>query len=241
MPDDINVLLEVSQGLATVTLHRTHRRNALTGPLFDELRQAFTSLSQDPKVHAVLLKGAEGAFCSGLDLKEYRADPPPSWLPSAAQSALAAHEAIFNCPVPVVGALERFAINGGASLALACDLLVAGQEAYLQVAEIKLGMAAPMNLTWLHHRFPLATAQQLVLTGRKFFGPDLHRLGVVLDVVDDEKVLDKAVEVAQEIANCPPGGTRSLQAGLKVGASWGEHRQAVFEVSQMALSLPSDQ
>ncbi|MBT7471313.1 MAG: enoyl-CoA hydratase/isomerase family protein [Actinobacteria bacterium] len=238
MSADTNVLLNISEGLATVTLQRPERRNALIGPLFDELAAAFTSLSQNPEVNAVLLHGAQGAFCSGLDLKEYKADPPPPWLTSSAASASAAHKAIYACPVPVVGALERFAINGGASLALACDLLVAGQGAYLQVAEIKLGMAAPLNLTWLHERFSVAAAQQLVLTGRKFFGPDLHRLGIALEVVKDDQVLAQATQVAREIAQCPPQGVRALKAGLAVGSSWESHRKAVLEVSQQALSLP---
>ena len=77
---------------------------------------------------------------------------------------------LSHIPIGLV-ALERFAINGGAAFALAADLLVVGREAYLQVGEIRQGMAAPMNLAWLLARHPASVAEQIALTGRRFVGP----------------------------------------------------------------------
>jgi len=208
------VLTSTADGVTTVILNRPHRRNAITGPMGDELAAAMAAV--DPvTTGAVLLHGAEGTFCSGLDLKEYNADPPPPWLPTARQSLVAAHRALFDCPVPVVVALERFAINGGAAFALAGDLLVAGREAVLQIAEIRQGMAAPMNMAWLASRYPAGVAAQLVLTGRRFTGDDLHRLGIALDVVDDPDVLDHARNMAVELAAYPREGTVGIKAALR--------------------------
>ena len=120
---DEEVLVSVEDGVASVTLNRPHRKNAITGPLADGLVDAFRAVSARDDVNVVLLSGAGGGFCSGLDLVEYNADPPPPWMSTATKSLVAAHLAIFDCPVPVVGALERFAINGGAAFALACDLV----------------------------------------------------------------------------------------------------------------------
>jgi len=211
-PDQPEVLLSVDDGVASIILNRPARKNAITGPMMDRLAEAFQEAAVRDDVGAVLFHGADGGFCSGLDLGEYNADPPPDWLPTSLDSLVAAHRAIYACPVPVVGALERFAINGGAAFALACDLLVAGQTAFLQVGEIRQGLAAPMNLAWLLARRPASVAEQLTLSGRRFTGPDLHRLGVALDVVADDGVLDAARVLATEIASYPRAGALAIKA-----------------------------
>ncbi|MCH2433035.1 MAG: enoyl-CoA hydratase/isomerase family protein [Acidimicrobiales bacterium] len=215
MTEHDEVLSTIADGVASIVLNRPGRRNAITGPLGDGLAAAFAHVSARDDVGAVLFHGAGGSFCSGLDLKEYNADPPPAWMATARDSLVAAHRAIFDCPVPVVVALERFAINGGAAFALAADLLVVGREAYLQVGEIRQGMAAPMNLAWLLARHPASVAEQIALTGRRFVGPDLHRLGVALDVVDDDRVLESARALAVEIASYPTEQARAIKATIR--------------------------
>ena len=213
--NDPEVILTVHAGVAAITLNRPHRKNAITGPLADELADAFERVSRRDDVHVVLLSGTGGGFCSGLDTVEYNADPTPTWLATSTESLLAAHLAIFDCPVPVVGALEGFAINGGAAFALACDLLVVGETAFLQVGEIRQGMAAPMNLAWLLARYPASVATQIVLTGRRFTGPDLHRLGVALDVVPDTEVLDSARRLAVDIATWPTPNVENRKDAIR--------------------------
>ena len=208
---DNPVLFEVKDGLATIVLNRPERKNAIIGPLSDALAAAFAESSDRDDVGAVLLHGAGGGFCSGLDLTEYNADPPPTWIGTASSSFAAAHRAIAECPVPVVGALERFAINGGAGLALACDLLVAGEGAFLQVGEVRQGMPAAMNLAWLSGRHPLSVIHQITLPGRRLSGLDLHRLGIALDVVADDEVLDAARRLALEIAGFPGSAGRMMK------------------------------
>ena len=110
------------EGWAELILNRPERKNAITGPLGVELARQVNVLSADEDVRVILLRGAEGAFCSGLDLKEFNADPPPAWRSDFAKIWRSAHRALYNCSTPIVGALERYAINGGAALALACDL-----------------------------------------------------------------------------------------------------------------------
>lgn len=241
---DPEVLVSVDAGVASITLNRPHRKNAITGPLADGLAEAFRGASDRDDVHVVLLSGAGGGFCSGLDLVEYNADPPPAWMSTATESLAAAHLAIFDCPVPVVGALERFAVNGGAAFALACDLLVVGETSFIQVGEIRQGMAAPMNLAWLLARHPASVAAQMVLTGRRFHGPDLHRLGVALDVVADADVLEEARVLATDLAGWPPANVRDLKDAIRslaVGGGPGsgpDAGRAWFDRARASTPLP---
>ena len=140
-PSDPLVLRTDHEGVAIVELNRPHRRNALIGPLFDELAQHINAISEDANVHAVLLCGAGGAFCSGLDLTEYNADPAPPWLETAADSLRQAHVALAECAAPIIVALERYAINGGAAFALAGDLIVVGQGAGRTIKTAGLALA----------------------------------------------------------------------------------------------------
>ncbi len=198
-------------GVAIIELHRPHRKNAIIAPMLDELAVHVGAASASESIEVVLLCGAGGAFCSGLDLTEYNADPPPAWLATASTSLKAAHVALGACPKPVVVALERYAINGGAAFALAGDLIVVGRDAWLQVGEARLGMNAPMNLAWLVARYPMSTVMQIVLPGARLAGSDLLRLGIAHEVVDDDQVRARAEVLAAEIASFPAGSARRLK------------------------------
>ncbi len=171
--------------------------------------------SERDDVRVVLLRGADGAFCSGLDLGEFNADPAPDWLPEFQHIWRGAHKALFNCRKPVVGALERYAINGGAALALACDLLVSGQEAFLQVGEVQIGMAAPYNVAWLSLRHSEQVMAQVAVIGDRLKGDDLAKLGLAIHVVDDAQVLAAARQLCERLAGYPEGGLMRIKAGLR--------------------------
>ena len=208
-----------NEGWVEVVLNRPATRNAINGPLGEELARALGAAHADGDVHAVLLRGAEGAFCSGLDLKQFNADPEPEWLPRFGSIWRGAHKALYDCRKPVVAALERFAINGGAALALAADLLVAGDGAFLQVGEIRAGMTAPYNLAWLRLRHPESVAARLALTGGRFRGAELVAMGVAHESVADDAVLSRARELTDEIAGFPAGAAARIKTAMR---SWHE-------------------
>ncbi len=242
---DTELVRRIDRGrVAIVELNRPERRNALTGPLMDQLADHIEEVNAEavnaaaaraertsaetntagtdgpesgiaePGVGALLLCGAGGAFCSGLDLKEYNAQPPPDWLRTAAHSIRRAHIALARCPVPVVVSLERYAINGGAAFALAGDLIVVGRHAWLQVGEVRQGMAAPMNIAWLSARYPLATVLQIVLRGHRLDGETMSRMNIATEVVDDDQVRTRAEELAAEVAAYPSGAAQSLKTAV---------------------------
>ncbi len=215
MTEESLINYSVVDGVATVELNRPHRRNAVIGPMLDALADALNAASADESVQAVLLCGAGGAFCSGVDLDEYNADPAPDWLANSAKSNAAAHNALAECTVPIIVALERYAINGGAAYALAGDLLVAGETAWIQVGEVIQGLPAPMNMAWLTLRHSPAVASRLLLTGERIPAPDLLAMSIAHRVVPDDSVRTEAESLAQRIAGSPPGSARGAKAALR--------------------------
>ena len=216
-PSDDPVFATREGGVAEIVLNRPARRNAVTGPLAQRLHAEIVAATEDDEVAVLLLRGAGGAFCSGLDLGEFRHDPPPDWMPDFSGLWLDVHAALYDCPKPIVAALERFAINAGSALALAADVLVAGEQAFLHVGEIQMGMAAPMNMAWLRLRHPESVASRLAIVGRRYAGPELAAMGVAAETVDDAGVLDRARELSATIAGYPPQGVRAIKRTIGGG------------------------
>jgi enoyl-CoA hydratase/carnithine racemase len=209
------VLLERHEGWAEIVLNRPERRNAIDGTLADGLHEVLATVRADDTLRAVVLRGAGGAFCSGLDLKAFGATPTPAWVPGFGAHWRAVHVALASLRPVLLVALERFAINGGAALVLAGDLAVCGEGAFLQVAEIRLGMAAPNNLAWLRLRHTEAVAARLVLTGDRVGAAELLRLGVVSEVLADDAVLARCRERAADLASLPAAGVAAMKSSMR--------------------------
>lgn len=203
------------QGWAEVILNRPHRKNAITGPLGLDLASALRHAEQNPLVRVILLKGAGGSFCSGLDLKEFNAEPQPEWLADFQHIWRDAHRALFESTKPIVGCLQKYAINGGAALALACDLLIVGDESFLQVGEVQIGMAAPYNLAWLSLRHSEGRVAQTALVGDRMYGPQLQDMGIAYRSVDEAQTQAVTAELCERLAGYREGGLQRIKAGLR--------------------------
>ena len=202
-------------GWAELVLNRPEVRNAINGPVGVELAAKLRELDADEDVRAILLRGADGSFCSGLDLKSFNADPAPAWLEEFGLIWREAHTALYEARKPIVAVLQRFAINGGAALALAADVLLVGETAFLQVGEVQQGMAAPYNIAWLRLRHSEAITAQLTLVGRRFSGVELKALGLAYAVAADEDVLSEARELLERLAGYPPESLARVKSTLR--------------------------
>ncbi|MGE0599592.1 MAG: enoyl-CoA hydratase/isomerase family protein [Dehalococcoidia bacterium] len=194
------VLIERNGHVAEIILNRPERKNAITGPLALGLQAAIDECSADAEVGAILIRGASGVFCSGLDLKEFNADPRPDWLPGFQAAWRGVHERLYACDKAIVVALEAYAINAGSALALSADFIVAGESAFLQVGEVRQGRPAPMNLAWLRMRYGDGMARRIMLLGRRIPGPELLRLGIAHEVVPDVELLSSCRALAAELS-----------------------------------------
>ena len=214
-----NVISRLSDGVGELVLNRPKQRNALTGPLVVELTESLTKLLADPECKVIVLRGAEGFFCAGLDLKAFSATPAPEWR-SEFQSLWANyHQAVYLSNIPIIGALEGFAIAGGSSLALSCDFLIAGESAFMHVSEVERNMLAPLNVFWLTQRYGYQIALRLGLLGERWSATDLQHAGIVERVVADDDVVGAAMDMANRFASFDTANVRALKRSIKAGVA----------------------
>jgi len=212
------LLCRVEARAAVVTLNRPEARNALTWELKDALRALLPRLGDDEDVGCVLLTGAGAAFCAGGDTKAMARDGrPPS--PEERVRRLREEHAIpwmlHTLPVPVVAALPGAAAGAGFSLALACDLRIAAERAFVTTAYARLGLSGDYGGSWFLTRLVgPARARELYFTADRVDAPSCERLGIVNRVVPDDRLETEALALARRIAAGPPIALRFMKDNL---------------------------
>lgn len=208
---------------AEIVLNRPARKNSVTHELTVQLFDSIVQVSSDPSVNCVMLRGEGGVFCSGVDLKESGDGTRPGPLPMWPRI----HAALYSSPAPIVVALEKYAINAGAALALSAHVLVAGETSFLQVGELAIGALPAVCAGWLHLRHNPAVADRLLYLADRVPADELLRLGVVTEVVPDDDVVSRARELADRIAAYPVGTRKfmnekrkSLQGEIDDPVAW---------------------
>jgi len=204
----------INDGWAELVLNRPDRRNSLVPPLFAEVIEALEDLDKREDVSVIVLRGEDGYFCSGIDLKALQQDPPPDWDGAPVSDGRGMHLALYRCETPIIGALEKFAINAGAALAFACDILVGGESAFLQIGEIQQGAGIPMNAAWLKIKTTEQNAARLALYGDRVTVPQLIELGLATECVPDDQVVARCTEIAERIAGFPAGSAKQIKRSL---------------------------
>jgi enoyl-CoA hydratase len=209
--------------IAVMTINRAHRRNALDSQTLVDMHRLLDTLNGDPRLRAIVVTGAGVSFCAGADLKSQPEDlsdsagVPYAELRSSATSTVAitmaaqelmasAFEKIHRLRVPVIAAVNGFALGGGFALALACDIRYAAESATFGAVFIRHGVSAcDMGTSYYLPRLVGASrAAELMLTGRVFDAAEAVAIGLVLEVVDAARLLDTAIAKAREIARNSP-------------------------------------
>ncbi|GAA4642619.1 enoyl-CoA hydratase/isomerase family protein [Gordonia humi] len=186
-----------------ITLDRPERRNAIDLPLRTQLAEAVESAARDDAVRAIVVTGAGGVFCSGGDISTMRRMPPAQSRPRT-EKAQRVIRAIWATPKPVIAAVEGAAYGAGASLALACDRVVAGEGTRISTAFTGVGLAGDMGIfASLPARVGPARARQLMLMPRAVASTEALELGLVDNVVPAGEALTAALADAQTLARGP--------------------------------------
>lgn len=220
----VAVVEELEPGIHSVTLNRPHRRNALSQDLLVELHRIVDDLSGDPAARVIVLQAAGPTWCAGADMKggaelseAALARSPLATLQSRshgdtarmfmAQELMAGlFEKVHRMRLPVIAAIDGAAHGGGFAFALACDIRIASPAATFGAVFIKRGVSAcDMGSSYLLPRFVGASrSAELLLTGRVFDAAEAERIGLLLDVVPSDQLLERALVTARQIAANPP-------------------------------------
>ncbi len=206
-------------GVATITLDRPRRLNALTFEVYAELRDAFRSLDTEPGVRAVVITGSGRAFCSGGDVDEIIGallDRDDADLDAFTRMTCDVILAIRTCRRPVVAAVNGTATGAGAVIATACDLRIAAESARIAFLFTKVGLSgADMGAAWLLPRIVgLGHAAEVLMTGDPIEAREAHRIGLYNRVVPDGEVLAEARALAARLADGPADALAVTKAAL---------------------------
>jgi enoyl-CoA hydratase/carnithine racemase len=189
--------LEREDAVATLTLDRAAKRNALSRALRHELVARLADLERDSDVRAVILTGAGPVFCAGFDRTEFEG----GGMGEVFAEAVDYHHRVFNFAKPLVAAVNGPALGGGCDLAAMCDIRLAASSATFGQPQVRFGAAAAYDL--MKEIMPLGAAREMCLTGRTYSAAEARSFGLVNSIHDPEALMGVARELALEIAALP--------------------------------------
>ena len=210
-------------GVAVLRLYRPERLNAINEAMQTELEQTLSDLAADRSVRAVVLTGAGRGFCAGIDLRDFGPSVPEATAPALDRmlfqermAALAG--AIRQLPQPVVAAVNGPCVGAGFALCLASDIRICSTTASFGNAAILLGLSgAEMGMSYhLPRIVGTSVAADWMLTGRTVSAEEADRRGLVSEIVEPDRLTDRAVELASLIAGLAPLGVRLTKRALQV-------------------------
>jgi len=210
-PESFRYAVDSATGVATITLDRPERYNALTFEVYRELRDTFRALDTEPGVRSILITGSGRAFCSGGDVediigalfeRDYRG------LLEFTRNTGDVILAMLRCRRPIIGALNGTVAGAGAVIATACDVRIASQEAKIAYLFTKVGLSgADMGASWLLPRIVgLGRAMELLMTGDFIDAAEAHRIGLYNRVVAPADLANESRDWAERLARGPAFG-----------------------------------
>jgi enoyl-CoA hydratase/carnithine racemase len=231
------VLVTCDCKVATVTLNRPHRRNAMTRAAWLVLRDVFGSLEQDDSVRAVVLTGADGNFCTGADMDQNARVHPRDRMRAANSAALAVAE--FS--KPVVAKVEGYAVGAGWNLALLCDLVVASTTAKFGQLFARRGLSVDFGGSWILPRLVgLHQAKRLVMLADTINADEAFSLGLVSTLVEPDELDAAVADIAGRLAAAAPVAVSQSARLLEEGSSLSLREALENEARSQAVNFATD-
>jgi len=210
-------------GVVVVRLNRPERLNAINEVMRTELGQTLGDLAADGSVHAVVLTGAGRGFCAGIDMRDFGPNVPEATAPALERMGFQEKmaglaEAVRQLPQPVIAAVNGPCVGAGLALCLAADIRICSAEASFGNAAILLGLSgAEMGMSYhLPRIVGTSVAADWMLTGRTVSAAEADRRGLVSELVEPDRLADRAVELASLIAGLAPLGVQLTKRALQV-------------------------
>ena len=212
------VLVSVDNGVMVITINRPKAKNSINLAVATGIAEAMDELDRNDDIRAAILCGAEGTFCSGMDLKAFVSGELPV-IPGRGFAGVA------QAPPrkPLIAAVEGYALAGGFELAIACDLVVAASDAKFGIPEVKRGLVAGAGgLLRLPRQIPSRIAMELALTGDFISAERAYELGMINRVVEPGNALDGARALATAIAANGPLALIASKQIMRESQDWSQ-------------------
>lgn len=225
------VLIEVEEGVMLITINRPKAKNSVNLAVAKGIAQAIDELDRSPSIQAAVLTGADGGFCSGMDLKAFVSGE----LPMIEGRGFAG---LVEAPPrkPLIAAVEGFALAGGFELAISCDMIVSAEDAKFGIPEVKRGLVAGAGgLLNLPRQIPRRIAMEMALTGDAIDAQRAYELGLVNRIVEPGRALDGARQLAHKIAGNGPMAVLASKKIMTESQEWS--LQEMFS-KQNDIALP---
>lgn len=208
----IAIDLKYDAGVATITLNRPDKRNAISFQLVDELMAALDDIEKSP-AQVVILTGAGKAFCAGMDLDELKSLVGKTHEQNLKDSARMAEmfRRLYEFPLPTIAAVNGAAVAGGTGLATMCDFTLAVPEAKFGYTEVRIGFLPAIVSSILVWQVGHKIARDLLLTGRLFDATEAYSYGLVNEVVPAETLMNRARELAGQLGQNSPSSVRATK------------------------------
>ncbi|MEW6200977.1 MAG: enoyl-CoA hydratase/isomerase family protein [bacterium] len=224
-----HILIKKEDGVAIITINRHERRNALAAQTIEELDHAFTELENDTDLGAVVITGAgDKAFCAGADIEEGFKPQTPNPEPRTTSYDISyfvrrgqeVFQKIEKFPLPVIAAVNGYALGGGFELMMSCDIVIAAENAALGQPEVNRGIMPGWGGTqMLPRRVGKYRAMELLLLGGRIKARDAEAMGLVNKVVPKGEELFTAMEIAKRFARAPRDSVRLIKDAVIRGSA----------------------
>src|SRR5918996_943777 len=200
--------------IATLTLNRPERRNALNEPIQDEIGDAIEDVDADDSIRVLIVTGAGRAFCAGGDLEQLKGGSEPGeWVSDNVDSIRRSFQrtqrfmlGLQRMEKPVIAMVNGAAVGAGFDLACGCDIRIGSPRARFMVASVRIGLFPGFGGTWLYPRMlgSMGKAAEMLFTGDFMEAEEAHRLGFLNKLVPEEELESTTLEMARKIASGPP-------------------------------------
>ena len=224
------VLTDVADGVMTITINRPAAKNAVNKDVAVGIAAALDQLDADENTHVVILTGAGGTFCSGMDLKAFVTGETP-YVEGRGFAGMVQR----STDKPLIAAVEGYALAGGCELAITCDLIVAADNSKFGIPEVKRGLAAAAGgLVRLPRQIPSRVAMEMALTGDFMDADRALSLGLINQVAPAGEALAQAKALAAKIAENGPLAVKRSKQVIKESIDWSQDE--MFEKQQAIVN-----
>jgi len=227
---DAPVLLEMKDNIAQVTLNRPDNRNSMDSEMMPAFFDVMSTVKANRELRCLIITGSGKSFCAGADFKGVIVDDVDGLPHEVLMGVYEPFLMIQDVTVPTIAAMNGHAIGGGFGLMLICDIRIANRVSKYGANFARLGLHTGMAVSYMLPRLVgLPMANELLFTGRLISGEQTAEIGLANYAVERDQVLEKAWELAQEIASCAPAAVRLIKRSILRGLEWDPRSAAELE------------